>query len=48
MGAITGIIILLIGVILFIGNVTGWWHSFPYAVIIMSVGIFIIKVSNDE
>jgi hypothetical protein len=49
MGAVIGIIILLIGIIFLIGNVSGWWLSFPYAgFIIMSLGLLIIKVSRDD
>lgn len=49
MGAIIGVLILLIGIILLIGNVSGWWPSFPYAgFIVMSLGSLIIKVSSDD
>lgn len=49
MGAIIGVVILLFGIILFVGNVSGWWPSFPYAgFITMSIGLFIAKLSNDN
>jgi hypothetical protein len=49
MGAVIGILFLIIGIILLIGNVSGWWPTFPYAgFITMSLGILIIRVSNND
>ncbi len=49
MGAIIGLIILIVGIILFIGNVSGWWATFPYAgFILMSLGTLIIRGSRDD
>lgn len=49
MGALIGVIIFVVGVILFIGNVSGWWPTFPCAgFITMTVGGFITRVSTDD
>ena len=49
MGSAIGAIILIIGFVLLIGNVSGWWPTFPYAgFIAMAVGSLIAKVSNDD
>jgi len=49
MGALIGVIIFVVGVILFIGNVSGWWPTFPYAgFITMAIGGFIARVSNED
>jgi hypothetical protein len=49
MGTVIGAIILIIGIILLIGNVTGWWPTFPYAgFITMGLGSLIIKISDDD
>ncbi len=49
MGVVIGLIILIVGIILFIGNVSGWWATFPYAgFIVMSLGALIIRRSRDD
>ena len=49
MGAVIGVIILIIGIILLIGNVSGGWPTFPYAgFITMALGSLVIKISNDD
>lgn len=49
MGTLIGIIILLLGIILLIGNVSGWWQTFPYAgFITMAIGSLIIKFTKDD
>jgi hypothetical protein len=49
MGHLIGFIVLLIGFILLIGNVSGWWPTFPLAgFITMGLGALILKLSNDN
>jgi hypothetical protein len=49
MGLIIGGLILLVGIILFIGNVSGLFPSYPYAgFITMSLGSIIIKIAKDN
>ncbi|MGN6353232.1 MAG: hypothetical protein ACTHLB_07560 [Parafilimonas sp.] len=49
MGTFLGIVLLLIGIILFIGNVSGWWPTFPFAgFITMSIGAGIMRLANDD
>ena len=49
MATIIGAIILFIGIILLIGNVSGWWPTFPYAgFITMGLGGLVMKISEDE
>ncbi|MEP7237621.1 MAG: hypothetical protein ABI685_07145 [Ferruginibacter sp.] len=49
MVTIVGVIFLIVGLILLIGNVSGWWPSFPYAgFITMALGSLIIKASEDD
>ena len=43
------IFILFIGIKLFVGNVAGWWPTFPLAgYVTMGLGTLIIKVSDDD
>jgi hypothetical protein len=49
MGRLIGLIILLIGLVIFIGNISGRWPSFPLAgFITMGIGSLIIKFSSDD
>ena len=49
MGPLIGIIITIIGIILLIGNVSGWWPTFPYAgFITMALGVLVIKITKDD
>jgi hypothetical protein len=49
MGSAIGVILVILGIILLIGNLTGWWLSFPYAgFITMSLGGLIMKISDDD
>lgn len=49
MGSLIGMLILLLGFILLIGNVSGWWPTFPFAgFITMAIGSLIIKLTKDE
>lgn len=44
-----GAIIGIIGFILLVGKVSGWWPTFPYAgFITMGLGGLIMKISEDE
>jgi hypothetical protein len=43
-----GVIFLVVGFILLIGNVTSWWPSFPYAgFITISIGGLILRAADD-
>ena len=43
-----GVIFLIVGFILLIGNVTSWWPSFPYAgFITMSIGGLVMRVADE-
>ena len=49
MGQVIGIILLFVGIILFIGNVSGWWPTFSYAgFITMAFGTLVIRNANDD
>lgn len=49
MGTTIGAVISIIGFILLIGNVSGWWPTFPYAgFLTMSLGGLVMKISSDE
>lgn len=49
MGSLIGILIFLLVFILLIGNVSGWWPTFPFAgFITMGIGSLIIKLTKDE
>ncbi len=44
-----GVIIFIIGFILLIGNVSGWWPTVPYAgYITMLIGGLIARVGKDN
>jgi sugar phosphate permease len=48
-GAIIGAIIFLVGLVLAIGNKSGWLVTFPFAgLITMVVGVIISKVTRDD
>jgi len=49
MGTSIGAVISFIGLILLIGNISGWWPSFPYAgFLIIGLGGLVMKITNDE
>ncbi len=49
MGQIIGVVLLIAGIILLVGNISGWWPSFPYAgFITMALGTLVIKISDDD
>jgi len=49
MGTSIGAVISFIGLILLIGNISGWWPSFPYAgFLTIGLGGLVMKITNDE
>jgi hypothetical protein len=49
MGTAIGALIVIIGFILLVGNVSGWWPTFPYAgFVTMGIGGLVMKLSDDE
>jgi hypothetical protein len=49
MGKAIGLLFLVVGIILLIGNVSGWWPTFPLAgFITMGLGSLIIKIAGDD
>jgi len=49
MGTSIGAVISFIGLILLIGNIYGWWPSFPYAgFLTIGLGGLVMKITNDE
>jgi uncharacterized membrane protein YkgB len=49
MGKLIGGIIIIVGLILLIGNVTRWWPTISYAgTITIFIGWLIIKISDDD
>ncbi len=48
-GAGIGAIIFFVGMILVIGNITGWWLTFPFAgFFTMLFGGFIMKLAKEN
>ncbi|MEO5685695.1 MAG: hypothetical protein ABIQ88_23810 [Chitinophagaceae bacterium] len=49
MATLLGALILLVGIILLIGNISGLWPSFPLAgFLTMSLGSFILKTADNN